>query len=256
MFAVVLVLQVLLFNTISLAQDQCTFSVSGKQLERSNGKLALYDGSEWQLTDAGLYLKFNGTNQLYGLAIQTRTKKQIRLVAFDNTDNMFNHFINIETGDVSPEQVKMVEIENVDKVFLQGLNLRQVKDIDIVQITACPNTCFPMEQCYGECIGGVKDGCMQCVCPEGSMSEGCVGYPSERDLNLLWALVQRKIIGCQFVNGYRRQIDKDKQIDDCVPFSYPRCDFYREVKIPRTKDECYKSCYGGEHDNNIVRKTV
>jgi hypothetical protein len=124
----------------------------------------------------------------------------------------------------------------VGKLLLQGLSTRMVNDIDTVRVVACPN-CEPpllllspslvymqgVNRCPLRAMASVAKWPLATVCDvsvrkvslhivrvrktcAGSVSEGCYGYPSDRDLNLLWTLADRKVIGCQFVMGWRRDV--------------------------------------------------
>ena len=89
----------------------------------------------------------------------------------------------------------------VDRLVFRGMHDAEVAD---VQLTACPNWCEPMRTpCPDACRRVVRD-CMRCACGNGQVD--CLGYESERDLNLLMVATKRQISGCQFVNGYRRQV--------------------------------------------------
>uniref|UniRef100_A0A914VA98 Uncharacterized protein n=1 Tax=Plectus sambesii TaxID=2011161 RepID=A0A914VA98_9BILA len=120
--------------------------------------------------------------------------------------------------------------------------------IDTITVTACPADCPEPPPCSGSCTLEPSRGCMTCLCPKASLFKHCSGFGGNKVLRLLRELAKRQTKGCQFVQGYRRHVRRLQQnkatgMDECVPFSYARCDWYLRIVMPRTRAECLQQCF-------------
>jgi len=236
------------FSTVS-AQSFCRrYGLTSDQLLKGRGRADFEDGTYWeQVIDGPLRfvrLNFNRTVDLYKVTVQMRVNPDIRVITYDEHGNLRGRFYQVQAGKRIPLETTLPEQPPISKLMLQGFDAQLTFDeVLYVNVTVCAHNCRAVPGCFGECTPIEKDfGCFECQCPEGSPSSGCSGL-QEQDMPRLIEITRKKTANCEIALGYKRMVKTALAIDDCVSFSYPKCDFYRGVIVPKTRAECLKYCY-------------
>ncbi|KHJ40627.1 hypothetical protein D918_09311 [Trichuris suis] len=236
------------------SEEYCrSYGARGDDFLKSRGRITFPDGARLEQVIEGplrlLRLRFNHTVDLRRVTLQLRVNPTVRVFtrAFQNRSLFRNstEFFHLQADKSVPLQTDLPEEIPIETILLQGFDAQLTHDeVLLINFTVCAHDCQGVPGCYGDCKPLMKDfGCMECICPKDSLSSGCSGIPP-KDLEKLFDKTKNQLqFGCKFKVGYRRQIHKLLGIDDCVPFTYPRCTFYSKVVIPSTKVQCLNHCY-------------
>jgi len=230
-------------------QNFChTYSMNSEQMLQGRGRLDFDDGTYWEQVINGSFryvrLVFNRTVDLYKIGIQTRINPEIRALTYDDAGNLQGRFYQLQSNRRVPSETTLGEQPAIRRLMMQGFDAQLTFDeVLFVSATVCAHNCRAVPGCFGECKPIEKDfGCVECSCPDESPSSGCSGIQAI-DYAKLINLTRKKTPNCQYVIGYKRVVKTSLGIDDCISFSYPKCDFYRGAFIPKTRIECLKYCY-------------
>jgi len=236
------------FSTVS-AQSFCRrYGLTSDALLKGRGTVDFDDGTFWeQVIDGPLRfvrLNFNRTVDLQKVTVQMRVNPDVRVITYDEHGSLRGRFYQVQAGKRIPLETTLPEQPAITKLMLQGFDAQLTFDeVIYANVTVCAHNCRAVPGCYGECTPIEKDfGCFECQCPEGSPSSGCSGI-QEQDMPKLIDITRKKAQNCEFAVGYKRMVKTAQAIDDCISFSYPKCEFYNGVIIPKTRAECLKYCY-------------
>ncbi|KAL1228846.1 hypothetical protein T07_5695 [Trichinella nelsoni] len=243
-----------LAQSFSETEEYCaSYSTTGEYLQQSRGVVDFEDGAIIEQVVEGplrmLRLRFNRTVDLKRAVLQFRVNPTVRVFTSNNQHKLVtrnsSEFFHLQADRLTPLQTDLPEQLPINVIMLQGFDAQLTYDeILLVNFTVCAHDCQAAPGCFGNCKPLMKDfGCMECSCPRDSISSGCSGISNKDVIKLYDSDKNQLQPGCQFRVGYRRQIHKALNFDDCVPFTYPKCPFYNKVIIPKTKIQCLSHCY-------------
>ncbi|KRX94528.1 hypothetical protein T4E_10439 [Trichinella pseudospiralis] len=243
-----------LAQSFSETEEYCaSYSSTGEYLQQSRGVVDFQDGAILEQVVEGplrmLRLRFNRTVDLKRAVLQFRVNPTVRVFTSNNQHKFVtrnsSEFFHLQADRLTPLQTDLPEQLPINVIMLQGFDAQLTYDeILLVNFTVCAHDCQAAPGCFGNCKPLMKDfGCMECSCPRDSISSGCSGISNKDVIKLYDSDKNQLQPGCQFRVGYRRQIHKALNFDDCVPFTYPKCPFYNKVIIPKTKIQCLSHCY-------------